>query len=120
MFDEDCLQACEELKAKLVSARIVKPPDLLPFEIICDASDNATGAVLGQHINKIFLIVYYASKTLFGTQKNYITLEKELLVIVYALEKFRTYLMGAKVTIHTNHAALKYLIEKNDAKPRLT
>ena len=46
-------------------------------------------------------------------------LKKKLLAIVFAIDKFRSYLVGAKVIVYTNHAALKYLLTKNDAKPRL-
>jgi hypothetical protein len=54
-----------------------------------------------------------------GPQLNYATTEKELLVVVYAIDKFRSYLVGAKVIVYTNHAALKYLLTKKDTKPRL-
>jgi hypothetical protein len=54
-----------------------------------------------------------------GPQQNYATTEKELLVVVFAIEKFRSYLVGAKVIVYTDHAALKYLLMKKDAKPRL-
>jgi hypothetical protein len=54
-----------------------------------------------------------------GPQLNYATTEKELLAMVFAIEKFRSYLVGAKVIVYTNHAALKYLLKKKDAKPRL-
>jgi hypothetical protein len=60
-----------------------------------------------------------ASKTLTGPQLNYATTEKELLAVVFAIEKFRTYLVGAKVIVYTDHATLKYLLTKKDAKPRL-
>ncbi|KAL9237212.1 hypothetical protein vseg_011792 [Gypsophila vaccaria] len=86
---------------------------------MCDASDYAVGAVLGQRVGKVLHAIYYASKTLDSAQTNYATIEKELLAIVYALEKFRTYLIGSKVIIYTDHAALKYLLAKKEAKPRL-
>jgi len=54
-----------------------------------------------------------------GPQLNYATTEKELLAVVFAIDKFRSYLVGAKVTVYTDHAALKYLLTKKDAKPRL-
>ena len=54
-----------------------------------------------------------------GAQLNYATTEKELLVVVFAIDKFRSYLVGAKVIIYTDHATLKYLLTKKDAKPRL-
>ncbi|KFK22877.1 hypothetical protein AALP_AAs74748U000100, partial [Arabis alpina] len=104
----------------LVSAPIVQPPDwTLPFEAMCDASDFAVGAVLGQKKDKKLHAIYYASRTLDDAQKNYATTEKELLPVVFAFEKFRPYLIGSKVIVHTDHSALKYLMQKKDAKPRL-
>ena len=64
-------------------------------------------------------MVYYASKTLNDAQMNYTTTEKELLVVVFALKKFRSYLAGSPIIVFTDHAALKYLLSKQDAKPRL-
>ncbi|XP_048623798.1 uncharacterized protein LOC106393666 [Brassica napus] len=84
-----------------------------------DASDFAVGAVLGQHKDKKLHVIYYASKTMDEAQCRYATTEKELLAIVFAFEKFRSYLVGSKVIVHTDHAALKYLLTKKDAKPRL-
>ena len=108
------------LKDKLVSAPIVVAPDWsFPFELMCDASDFAIGAVLGQTREKIFQVIYYASRTLNDAQLNYATTEKELLAIVFAFDKFRPYLIGNKVVLHTDHSAIKYLMTKKDAKPRL-
>jgi len=119
-FDDACLKSFETLKNALISAPIIQPPDWsLPFEIMCDASDYAVGAVLGQTKDKKHHAIAYASKTLTGPQLNYATTEKELLAVVYAIDKFRSYLVGAKVIIYTDHAALKYLLTKKDAKPRL-
>lgn len=119
-FNEECLKAFNTLKEKLTSAPIIVAPDWeLPFELMCDASYHAVGAVLGQRKNKIFHVIYYASRTLNDAQINYATTEKELLAVVYAFDKFRSYLMGSKVIVCTNHAALKYLMTKKDAKPRL-
>jgi len=75
---------------------------------MCDASDYAVGAVLGQRKEKIFHVIHYASKVLNDAQSNYTTTEKELFVIVYALEKFRSYLIGSKVIVFTDHAAIRY------------
>ena len=98
---------------------IVSPNWELPFEIMCDASNYAVGAVLGQqHLNN-FHAIYYASKVLNGNQVNYTTTEKELLAVVFTLEKFRPYLIGSKVIIYTDQATLKYLFNKSDSKPRL-
>ena len=86
---------------------------------MCDASDYAIGAVLGQRKGKIFHVIYYASKVLNDAQLNYATTEKELLAVVYAFDKFRSYLIGSKVIVYTDHSALRYLFAKKDAKPRL-
>ena len=108
------------LKDKLVSAPIVVAPDWsFPFDLKCNASDFVIGAVLGQKLEKIFQVIYYASRTLNDAQLNYATTEKELLAIVFAFDKFRPYLIGNKVVVHTDHSAIKYLMTKKDAKPRL-
>ena len=71
-FDSQCLHAFSVLKDKLVSALIVVAPDWsYPFELICDASDFAIGAVLGQKREKLFQVIYYASRTLNDAQLNY-------------------------------------------------
>ena len=119
-FDSQCLHAFSVLKDKLVSAPIVVAPDWsFPFELMCDTSDFAIGAVLGQKREKIFQVIYYASRTLNDAQLNYATTKKELLAIVFAFDKFRPYLIGKKVVVHTDHSAIKYLMTKKDAKPRL-
>ena len=86
---------------------------------MCDASDYAVGVVLGQRKNKFFHVIHYASKVLNEAQINYATSEKELLVVMYALENFRSYLIGSKVVVFTDHAAIKYLLVKVDSKPKL-
>ena len=83
---------------------------------MCDASDYEIGAVLGQQVGKVSHVIYYASKTLNDAQMNYSTTEKELLAIVFALDKFRSYLLRSKVLIYSDHAALTYLFFKKDAK----
>ncbi|CAJ2674991.1 unnamed protein product [Trifolium pratense] len=119
-FDDDCLKAFVVIKEKLVTAPIIITPNWdLPFELMCDASDYAVGAVLGQRHEKFFHAIYYASKVLNENQINYTTTEKELLAIVFALEKFRSYLIGSKVVVFSDHSALKYLLTKGDSKPRL-
>ncbi|CAN6725392.1 unnamed protein product [Malus baccata var. baccata] len=119
-FNEECEKAFNHLKEILTSAPIIVPPDWsLPFELMCDASDYALGAVLGQRKDKRPHVIYYASRTLNDAQLNYSTTEKELLAVVFALDKFRSYLLGTKVIIYTDHAALKYLFTKKEAKPRL-
>ena len=95
------------------TAPIIQPLDWnLSFEIMCDASDYAVGAVLGQCKDKQLYVISYASKTLTGPQLNYATTEKELLAVVFAMDKFRSYLVGAKVIVYMDHAALKYLLTR--------
>ncbi|RVW21828.1 Retrovirus-related Pol polyprotein from transposon 297 [Vitis vinifera] len=76
-------------------------------------------AVLGQREDGKPYVIYYASKTLNEAQRNYTTIEKELLAVVFALDKFRAYLVGSFIIIFTDHSALKYLLMKQDAKARL-
>ncbi|CAM8939656.1 unnamed protein product [Rhodiola kirilowii] len=120
VFDDACFQAFEKLKSALISAPIVQPPDWdLPFELMCDASDFAIRAILGQRVEQKLHVIYYSSKVLDHAQANYSTTEKEMLAIVYAFKKFRQYLVGSKTIVYTDHAAIKYLISKKEAKPRL-
>jgi len=74
------------------------------FEFMCDASDYAVGVVLGQQRDKIFHAIYCDGKVLNDTQLNYAITEKEMLTIVYALEKFRSYLVGSRVINFIDHA----------------
>ena len=83
----------------LVSPPIMRSPNWnLPFEIMCDASYYAIGAVLGQREDKKAFVMYYARKPLDSTQENYTTNEKEFLAVVFALAKFRSYIVGSLVT----------------------
>ncbi|CAN6547416.1 unnamed protein product [Malus baccata var. baccata] len=119
-FTKECTASFNQLKELLTTAPIIVPPDWsLPFELMCDASDYALGAVLGQRKHKRPHVIYYASRTLNDAQLNYSTTEKELISVVFALDKFRSYLIGTKVIVFTDHAALKYLLTKKEAKPRL-
>ncbi|GKC30160.1 reverse transcriptase domain-containing protein [Tanacetum coccineum] len=116
----NCILAFQTLKKKLTEAPILIAPNWdQPFEIMCDASDYAIGAVLGQRIEKHFRPIHYASKTMTEAETNYTTTEKEMLAVVYAFEKFRSYLIMNKSVVYTDHSALKYLFNKKDAKARL-
>nr|GEV10406.1 DNA-directed DNA polymerase [Tanacetum cinerariifolium] len=120
VFSKECVNAFDTLKKKLTEASILVVPDWnLPFELICDASDFTIGAVLGQRKTKHFQPIHYASKRMTGAQIHYTTTEKEMLAVVYAFEKFRPYLGLSKSIVYTEHSALKYLLSKQDAKPRL-
>nr|GEV68369.1 reverse transcriptase domain-containing protein [Tanacetum cinerariifolium] len=120
VFSKDCIDAFETLKKKLIKASILVVPDWnLPFELMCDDSDFAIGAVLGQRKTKHFQPIHYASKTMTEAQIHYTTTEKEMIAVVYAFEKFWPYLVLFKSVVYTDHSALKYLLSKQDAKPRL-
>ncbi|RVW32849.1 Retrovirus-related Pol polyprotein from transposon 17.6 [Vitis vinifera] len=82
IWTKACQEAFKRLKSLLTTAPIVRSPNWsLPFELMCDASDYAVGAVLGQREDGKPYVVYYASKTLNDAQKNYTTTEKELLAV---------------------------------------
>nr|GEY27237.1 reverse transcriptase domain-containing protein [Tanacetum cinerariifolium] len=120
VFSKDCINAFDTLKKKLTEALILVVPDWnIPFELMCDASDFAIGTVLGQRKTKHFHPIHYASKTMTKAQIHYTTMEKEMLSIVYAFEKCQPYLVLSKSIVYTDHSALKYLLNKQDAKPRL-
>ena len=119
-FTDECLTTFPTLKKALISAPIIQPPGWsLPFEIMCDASDYVVGVALGQTNDKKHHAIAYTSKTLTGAQLNYATTKKEPLVVVFAIDKFRSYLVGAKVIVYIDHATLKYLLTKKVANPRL-
>ncbi|GJS00842.1 reverse transcriptase domain-containing protein [Tanacetum coccineum] len=120
IFSNECIQAFETLKKKLTEAPILIAPDGdLPFELMCDASDFAIGAVLGQRHEKYFRPIHYASKTMNEAESHYTTTKKEMLAVVYAFEKFRSYLILNKSIVYTDHSALKYLFPKKDSKARM-
>lgn len=89
MFDENCLKAFENIKRKIShsssygSTRCGKP-----FELMCNANDSAVGTIIGERFEKIFWAIHYASKTLNRAQLNYTTTENEMLVVVFACDKF--------------------------------
>nr|GFB82766.1 reverse transcriptase domain-containing protein [Tanacetum cinerariifolium] len=120
IFSNECIQVFRTLKDKLTEAPILIAPNWdQPFELMCDASDYAVGAILGQRIEKHFRPIHYASKTMNQAKANYTTTEKEMLAVVYAFEIFRSFLIMNKSIVYTDHSALKYLFAKKDAKARL-
>ena len=74
---------------------------------------------MGQRKEKILRSIYYASRTFNEAQENYSTTEKEMLANVFTCEKFRPYILGSHIIVHTDHAAIKYLMSRKEAKPRL-
>nr|GFA53433.1 hypothetical protein [Tanacetum cinerariifolium] len=120
IFSNECIQVFRTLKDKLTEAPILIAPNWdQPFELMCDASDYAVGAVLGQRIEKQFRPIHYASKTMNQAEANYTTTEREMLAVVYAFKKFCSYLIMNKSIVYTDNSALKYLFAKKDAKARL-
>nr|GEZ97633.1 hypothetical protein [Tanacetum cinerariifolium] len=118
VFSKECIDVFNTLKKKLIEALILVVPDWnLPFELMCYASDYAIRAVLGQCKSKHFQPIHYASKTMTKAQIHYTMTEKEMLAVVNAFEKFRPYLILSKSIVYTDHSALKYLLNKQDAKP---
>ena len=112
-FTNECKLAFDRLKEALISAPIVVSPNWnLPFELMCDASDHAIGAVLGQRKENKIHVIYYASRTLNDAQLNYATIEKEMLAVIFVFDKFRSYLLSSKVIVYTDHATLKYLLKR--------
>nr|GEZ91082.1 reverse transcriptase domain-containing protein [Tanacetum cinerariifolium] len=120
ILSQECVDAFQTLKRKLTEAPILISPDWdMPFELMCDASDFSIRAALGQCQDKHFRPIHYASKTMTEAVSNYTTTEKEILAVVYAFEKFRSYLILNKRIVDTDHFALKYLFAKKDSKARL-
>jgi hypothetical protein len=106
MFDQVCKDVHDELKRRVTSAAIIQPPNWdEPFKIMCNTSDYVVGVLLGQRIGKNLHVIAYTSRMLDGGQCNYYTTEKELFAVVFALEKFRSYLLSTKIVVFTNHAA---------------
>jgi len=108
------------LKTRIFEAPILRGPNWkLPFHISTDASDTALGAVLGQKYLVPYAI-YYTSKNLTATELNYTVTEKEFLAVVHAINKFRYYITGYETFIHTDHSAIRYLMNKPITNGRVT
>jgi hypothetical protein len=86
---------------------------------MCDASNYAVGAVLGQRIVKNLHVIAYASRMLDRVQRNYHTTKNEPFAVLFALEKFRSYLLGTKVVVFTNHVALRYFFEEKGVQTKI-
>lgn len=89
IWSDDCESAFKKLKNMLISHSIMRPPKWdIPFELMYDASDYTVGTILSQREDKRPYVIYYASKTLNEAQMNYTATKKELLAVVFALDKF--------------------------------
>eukprot|EP00253_Pinus_taeda_P020212 PITA_20212 len=120
-WTDDCEKAFDELKHQLSTAPILKGPDwALPFHISSDASGTAIGAVLGQEENNLPYAIYFISKNMTPAKLNYTVTEKEFLAVIYAINKFRHYITGYTTFVHTDHSAIKYLMNKSITNARVT
>jgi hypothetical protein len=113
-WNEDCQKGLDVLKQKLVTVPILVFPDWKKeFHIHVDASSIVLGAVLAQPgEGELDHLISFASRKLSTAEKNYMTTEREGLEMVYALQKFRHYLLGSHFKMYTNHSALIYLVNK--------
>jgi hypothetical protein len=120
-WDDECQISFEILKQKLSTTPMLRGPIWsLPFHICTDASDIALGVVLGKRENQIPYAIYFVSKNLSPVEVNYTVTEKELLVVFHAINKFRHYITGYQDFVHTNHSAIKFLMNKPITNPRVT
>eukprot|EP00253_Pinus_taeda_P030101 PITA_30101 len=120
-WNENCQHAFDLLKQKLSTAPILRGPNWsLPFHIFTDASDTAVGASLGQKEEACTYAIYFISKNLTPAELNYTVTEKETLAIIYAVNKFRHYITGYEVFVHTDHSAIKHLMNKPITSGRVT
>lgn len=120
VWDQSCEVALETIKNQLVSAPILTCPDFdIPFVVQTDASDYGLGCVLTQVQSGEEKVICYLSRSLTRTERNFSTTEKELLAIIFAIEKLRPYLMGTKFTVVTDHYSLKWLYNIKDPTGRL-
>ena len=110
-WDTNCQVSFQTLKDKLLSTPILRGPDwTLPFHISTDASNTAIGAALGQKEKLMTYAIYFISKNLTPAELNYTVTEKEMLAMVHAVNKFRHYVTGYEIFVHTDHSALRYLM----------
>jgi hypothetical protein len=91
-----------------------------PFHISTNASDTTLGAMLGQKENQVYYAIYFVSKNMTPLELNYIVTEKEFLAVVHAINKFRHYIIGYEIFIHTDHSTIRYLMNKPITNGRVT
>ena len=120
-LDTNCQSAFQTLKEKLSIAPILRGPNwTLPFHISTDASATAIGASLGQKEHTMTYAIYFTSKNMTPAELNYTITEKEMLAIVHAVNKFCHYITGYKIFVHTDHSALRYLMNKSITNGQIT
>jgi hypothetical protein len=120
-WDEQCQISFEILKKKISSALVLRGSNWsLPFHSFTNASDTALGAALGKRENLLLYAIYFVRKNLSPTEVNYTVTENEFLSVVHAINKFRKYITGYEVFVHTNHSTIRFLINKHVTNDRVT
>eukprot|EP00253_Pinus_taeda_P020193 PITA_20193 len=120
IWSANCQEALDTLKSKLMTAPILRGPNwALPFHIHTNASNKAIGAALGQIDENLPYAIYFISKNLSKAELNYTVTEKELLAVMHSLNKFRHYIIGYQIFVHTDHATIRYLMNKPDVNARI-
>lgn len=119
ILSKSCQEALDILKGKLTTTLILRGPNwALHFHIDVDASHKAIGEALGQVEDKLTYAIYFTSKNLSKAELNHTMIEKELLAIVHSLNKFSHYITIYQTFMHTDHAEIKYLMNKPDVNDR--
>jgi len=113
IWTDNCQEALDALKGKLISTPILRGPNwALLFHIHANALNKAIRATLGQVEGKLPYAIYFVSKNLSKAELNYTVTEKELLAVVHSLNKFRHYIIGYQTFMHIDHASIRYLMNK--------
>ena len=111
----------ETLKVELSLAPVLRGPNWsLHFHIYTDVSENSLGGVLEQKDNQDYYAIYFINKNLTPAQLDYIVTEKELWAVVHSINKFRHYITGYDVFVHTDHYAIRLLMNKYITSGRVT
>ena len=119
-WSDECQTAFDALKTALTQAPILAYPDFqLPFQLYVDASDEALGMVLGQIQNGKEVVIAYAGRKLLAAEKNYSVTEREALAVVAGIKYFQPYVYGRKFTVHTDHNAVRWLMNIREPTGRL-
>ncbi|MEO0454665.1 MAG: reverse transcriptase family protein [Verrucomicrobiota bacterium] len=121
-WSTECQTAFDELRARLCNPPILAYPDLAEesaFIIDCDASDFAVGGVLSQVQDGHERVIAFASQTMTKSERNYCVTQKEMLSLVRMLKLYRPYVMGRRLTVRTDHAALIWLQNYKDPEGRI-
>lgn len=121
VWTDECDASFVKIKELVCRDLILQMPDqTLPFYIHVDASQTTVGAILGQQVDKVPYAVYCVIKNLAPTELNYTMTEKELLVVIYAINKFWHYITRYHIFVYTDHVAIRYIMNKPISLGRIT